>query len=57
MGWFLLLIELYLSCPNDNLLFMSPVCYFLPIVPPLCLSPITLSPPTYSSLPPNVLSC
>ena len=51
MGWFLLSVERYLSCLNDNLLFMSPVCYCLPTVPPLFLSPITSSPSTYSSLP------
>jgi len=55
MGWFLLLVERYLSCLNDNLLFLSPVYYFLPIVPPLFLSPITSSPYLFFS-PPNVLS-
>ena len=38
MGWFLLLVERYLSCLNDNLLFLSPVYYFLSIdSPPLSL--------------------
>lgn len=50
MGWFLLLVNRYLICLNDNLLFMSPVCYCLPIIPPLCLS-LLLHLPTGSSLP------
>ena len=33
------------------------VLYFSPYILLLVLSPITSSPPTYSSLPPNVLSC
>ena len=42
--------ESYLFCFNDHLFLCLPYVV-LPIALLLCLSPITLSPPTYSSLP------
>ena len=45
-----------LRCISDHLIFCLLYYIFLPIALLLFLSPITSSPPTYSSLPPNVLS-
>ena len=49
--------ENLLSLFMITLFFCHPYYIFLPIALLLFLSPITLYPPTSSSLPPNVLSC
>ena len=49
--------KFFIFIDSEEFTFILLYIIVLPIVPPLFLSPYYLISPTYSSLPPNVLSC